>query len=134
MFARAFLVMLLCLVLFFGACSKKDEAAPKSETTAKAASAPQFPSDIPIYPFSQKLEIQREGGDARATFVTTSDVDAVVNYYRNEMVKWGWEKIGHKEQKDRVGDIFKKGNRVFHVIVREDQESEYSYVTLIVNG
>ena len=134
--AHKSLIILLCIVtmLLAGACSKKEAPAVQPEIVEKTPSAPDFPKDIPIYEYSRNVEIQRSGPDARATFITSMDGSAVVNYYDMELVRWGWKKIGYNEQGERTCHTYRKNKRVFHLYIKTDRELVQTHVTLVVNG
>lgn len=125
------IAIIMIIVLFSFGCTKKGDQQKKNQTEPQAIP---FPTDVPIYEYSQKVNKQVRETVARATFITSSEVDVVVDYYKGGLEKYGWTRIGIAEDPENMGIIFKKGNRILNLIIKQDLDTEFTHVTLIVKG
>lgn len=128
------IVLPMVFALTFIGCSKKSSQSANTGTTENGPEIIPFPIDVPIYEYSDKIEKKVGKMVARATFITSSDVDVIIDYYKGILEKHGWTKIGTAEDPENVGLIFKKAKRVLSVIIKQDLDTEFTHVTLIVKG
>lgn len=127
------LLLIIAIALVVSGCSKQ-EPANKGNGAKLTPAANSFPIDVPVFPYHQNLVIKAGSKDARATFLTTSDQEAVKNFYLEKLKSLGWESYGKNVQKDKSGLIFKKKNRMLHLFTKIDIETDYTQVTIIING
>lgn len=88
-------------------CGRPAEEAGKTDTEVAAATATtqanldSLPTDVPIPPEAEQLRFAAQ--NTNISFIITSDLDTLVNYYRAELEFQGWTKRGNSPE-NPIGD------------------------------
>ncbi len=132
--ARNLIIVFLFVALLFVGCSKekKKQEVAQGEVPATPKSG-DFPKEIPIYPYQQQFKSQSAQRAARATFLTTSDVDAVLNFYEEKLPAKKWMRIGKVDKEGKTMITYKKEHKILHVTVEANTETQFTNVTLLLN-
>ncbi len=131
---RKFSVVIFGIAFLLTCCSKGDSGTAANVPKTPLPKIYPFPTDVPIYPYSQGFEKKTGPKDAVAKFVTTSPLEAIVIYYNEKLKLHGWKALGKSDQKDKAGLLYKKKKRMLHLHISEETKSSLTTVTIIING
>ena len=118
----AMAILLMVSVLFACNQGKKQETVPI------------LLRDVPIYRYGKVIEKKVAGNNARVVLSSTQDFETILNYYKKELAKRGWEKLGTNRGDDMITVTYKKEHLVLQIIIQQQLDSEMTRLTLVVSA